>query len=95
MSLWDKIRPKVKQLFVSKGIFECELHLAGCWIHNALSFAHRHKRKWYLDKKELLGDFNQIVLACVPCHEKIEDDKEATEKHFVRLRDNREELEYV
>jgi len=85
-SLWERIRPKLKREFYKKGITTCELNLPGCWWDNALGFAHKHKRKWYLDKPELLGAFDQVVLACTPCHEKIEDDREATEEHFERLR---------
>jgi len=52
-----------------------------------LGFAHRHKRRWYKGKDpSLLDDFNQTVLACQPCHEKIEYDKELTQEMFMRLR---------
>lgn len=85
-SKWDRIRPALKREFLGRDITECELRLPGCWRNNALGFAHRHKRQWYLDKPELLGAFDQVVLACVSCHEKIEDDKVETERQFLRLR---------
>jgi hypothetical protein len=80
--LWNDERKKLKVLFESLGITHCEIMLPGCWFNNALGFAHRHKRKWYYDKPELLGDFNQVLLACNICHDKIEDDVELTEKYF-------------
>lgn len=49
------------------GITECELRLEGCWRNNALSFAHLDKRK-NLQGEEL----EEVVLACVPCHQKVE-----------------------
>ena len=73
---------KLKDLFVSKGITQCEM----CGSTFALSFAHRHKRIWYREFPELLSDFNQVLLLCVPCHEKIEYNKELTSNLFERLR---------
>ena len=73
---WAKARKKLKVIYEDKEITNCELRFKGCWVNNALSFAHRHKRKWYLDHPELLGEFKQTVLACIPCHDIIEDDKE-------------------
>ena len=84
---WAKARKKLKVIYEEKGITTCELRFKGkCWRNNALSFAHRHKRKWYLDHPELLGEFKQTVLACIPCHDIIEDDKELTEEVFKKLR---------
>lgn len=83
---WAKARKKLKVIYEEKGITKCELRFGCCWKNNALSFAHRHKRNWYLDKPELLGEFKQTVLACIPCHDIIEDDKELTEEVFKKLR---------
>jgi len=83
---WEEQRKKLKELYFSKGITSCELHLDGCWGNNALSFAHRHKRSWYYGNEELLGDFNQTLLVCIPCHNKIEFNKELTEELFNKLR---------
>lgn len=87
---WEAERQKLKQIFLDKGITSCEVRKSGCWRDNALSFAHQHKRIFYKIRgnEGLLGDFNQVLLACVPCHEKIENDKEETERLFQELRQN-------
>ncbi len=83
---WANYRRKLKKIYEEKGITTCEIKLGGCWKNNALSFAHRHKRKFYLDKPELIGDFNQTILACIYCHQFIEDNKILTEQIFNKLR---------
>ena len=83
---WDKARKKLKVIYENKGITTCEIRLKGCWINNGLSFAHRHKRNWYNLKPELLGSFDETLLSCISCHQKIENDKELTEKLFKQLR---------
>jgi len=83
---WKKIIPKLKKEFEAKGITSCELRFDGCWINNALSFAHRHKRHWYNTRPHLLGNFNQIILTCIPCHQKIEYNLDLTKEVFVKLR---------
>jgi hypothetical protein len=77
---------KLKKIYEDKGITNCELRFNDCWVNNALSFAHRHKRRWYLGQKKLLEDFNQTILACINCHQKIEYNKELTKEVFNRLR---------
>jgi hypothetical protein len=83
---WEDQRKKLKEIYLSKGITSCELHLEGCMRDNYLSFAHRHKRSWYWSNPELLGSFQQTLLACIPCHNKIEYKKELTEELFNKLR---------
>jgi len=83
---WDKARKKLKVIYEDKGIRYCEARLKGCWVNNALSFAHRQKRIEYYSKPELLGSFEETLLLCIPCHQKIENDKELTEKLFKQLR---------
>lgn len=86
---WTAARAKAKKVFEAKGITSCEIRLAGCWKNNALGFAHRHKRDWYYSegrKGELLGDFNHIIVACGPCHQKIEHNRELTLSIFKTLR---------
>ncbi len=83
---WEKHRENLKKEYYDKGITTCELRLPGCWINNALGFAHKHKRSWYLDCPDLLGSFNETLLACNPCHSIIENNKELTEKMFAKLR---------
>lgn len=81
-SSWESERQQLKKEYQTKGITSCELRLPGCWRDNALSFAHRHKRAWYLSHPELLGKFNQTLLACIPCHTQIEFNKKLTEELF-------------
>lgn len=76
----------LKKIYKSKGITACELKLKDCWGSKWSSFAHKHKRIWYKNKPKLLSDFNQTILACVPCHQKIEHDKKLTNKMFKKLR---------
>lgn len=83
---WDIARKKLKEIYEEKGIMTCELRLNGCWVNNALSFAHKKKRIEYYSKPELLGSFEETLLACIPCHQKIENNKELTEKLFKQLR---------
>lgn len=81
-------REILKKEFQKKGITSCELRFKNCWKTNALGFSHKHKRNWYLGKnnKELLWEFNQVILACNSCHFIIEYDKELTKKVFKKLR---------
>lgn len=76
----------LKKLYFSRGIVKCELKYENCWRDNTLSFAHRHKRRWYLSHKDLLWTFNQTILACNSCHHQIEYDSDRSEKEFQRLR---------
>lgn len=69
-------------MFIEKGITYCEK----CGSDFGLSFAHFHKRIWYRSQPEKLWDFNQVLLLCLRCHEKIEYDKELTKKIFIDLR---------
>ena len=78
--------PKLKKIYEDKDIVQCELKFDGCWHNNGLSFAHRHKRNWYLGQKHLLEDFNQTLLACIECHQRIEKNKKLTEKEFEKHR---------
>jgi hypothetical protein len=89
MKAYARIRPKIIQMFIEKGITRCELMLDGCLGDFALAPAHRHKRGWYYERPELLGDFFEVVLACVNCHDKIEFDKKLTEEMFIKIRDKR------
>lgn len=64
---WQEIRSDLKEEFAAKGIKTCEAHFKNCWIDNALSFAHKDKRR-NLTKEDL----RDCALLCVPCHSKIE-----------------------
>jgi|TARA_R100000501_G_C2569793_1_gene77092 hypothetical protein len=83
---WAKARKKLKLIYEDKGITSCEIKLVGCWRNNGLSFAHRKKRIEYYSCPEKLGEFNETLLACCNCHDKIENDKELTAKLFKQLR---------
>jgi len=82
----QKANQILREIFWEKGIMSCELMFKGCLGTLFTAFAHRHKRVWYYDKPELLIDFNQVVLACQHCHDKIEHNKKLTEEVFEKLR---------
>ena len=74
---------RLKKIFEDLGIRWCE----NCGKPYILSFAHRHKRKWYYDKPdEMLWNLKQVILACLICHDKMEKDSKLTEEIFMRLR---------
>lgn len=79
---WNNARRKLKKEYYAKNITTCELMLEGCTATNYLSFAHRYKRR----DPRCEHTFEQTILACIPCHNKIEYDKELTEKMFGILR---------
>ena len=78
---------KLDKIYKERGIDECEIRMFGCWINKHVNYAHRHKRFWYKSRPELLSEFNETILACNNCHQKIEYNGELTEKLFVELRD--------
>ena len=65
---WNSTRKTLKKEFEYKGITTCELRYEGCWINNALSYAHSKKRRFICTE----DDLREVALACVPCHQKIE-----------------------
>jgi len=80
---WYECKQKLKQEFMAKGITKCEI----CGKDFALSFHHRHKRRYYLgEKKKLLGSFNEVILLDAFCHDRLEYDKELTKQWFIKLR---------
>lgn len=79
---WQKCLKILKKEFESRGITRCEV----CGKDNFLSFAHLHKRRWYYGQEELLKDFNQVLLLCVPDHQLLEYNEELTKETFQRLR---------
>ena len=85
---WIKCREELKKEFERRGIIRCECQFPRCHNNNFLGFAHRHKRRWYYDKPELLKSFNQVILACNQCHNRLEQSRELTELTFKRLRGN-------
>lgn len=82
----DKVVEKLKKIYEEKGITTCELRLSDCWEDNGLSFAHRHKRIWYKGQEHKLSEFNQTILCCLQCHQKIEYKRSFSEMKFNELR---------
>lgn len=84
---WQKDREALIPEFISRGITSCEAILDGdCAGRLYTHFAHRHQRWWYIRRPHLLGKINQVILACDPCHGKMDHNKELLEKTFRRLR---------
>lgn len=79
---WNKAREILKREYQDRGITTCEGRLEGCWYNNALSFAHRYKR----DDPRCEHTYECTLLLCIPCHDKIEYDQQATERLFNKLR---------
>jgi len=91
----EKRRQKLKELYIKKGITECELKLPPtkeyperCWRNTALGFAHRSKRWKYIKHPEKLWTFKETILACNICHMKIEHDRLLTLSVFKKFRNN-------
>ena len=78
VGIWIKQRAKLKVEYEDRGITTCELRFEGCWFDNALGFAHRYKR----GDPRCEHTFEGTLLACNPCHDKIEYDRQLTEKMF-------------
>lgn len=77
---------KLKKIYADKGITTCELRLEGCTNNWALGFHHRHRRVDYRSWTEGLLSFNQTILCCVSCHEKVQYDKDLSDHYFGKLR---------
>ena len=64
-------------------VFCCEMRLPGCTGDYNLTFAHKHKRRWYYDKPdETLWKRSEWRLSCMHCHELQEYDKNITNQIF-------------
>lgn len=79
---WIKASDELEEEYLLKGITSCELRFEGCWGTQALHFAHRYKR----NDPRCEHTFEGTILACNPCHQKIEYDRDLTEKMFTKLR---------
>lgn len=77
---------KLKEIYQAKGISRCELQFQDCMGTWGLGFAHKRKRWEYIKCPEKLAEFNETILACTMCHQKIENNKELTEYVFKKLR---------
>lgn len=85
-AIWQRERKKIIQIFLEKGITGCEIRLNGCKGQLFCGIAHRKQRSEYYKNPEELSDFNECLLACQPCHEKIDHNKKLKEEMFKRLR---------
>lgn len=83
---WDKERLKLIKEYADKDIIFCEIGLKGCRGRLFCGFAHRHRRWYYKRRPKLLGTFEQTLLACSLCHQKVDCNKELLEATFLRLR---------
>lgn len=75
-----------KRIKLQNPVQYCEIQLEECLGTMYLTIAHKHKRAWYKGNVKLLSDPNEYVIGCVNCHNKIEHNKELTDKIFKRLR---------
>ena len=75
---WNQARKELKIIYEDKGITYCEV----CGTNSFLSFAHRYKR----NDPRCEHTYEGTLLLCIPCHEKIEYDQQATEDLFNKLR---------
>lgn len=64
---WDSKRAELKIEFEAIGITTCELRYENCANDDFLGFAHAAKRR-----KLKSEDLGHVILACNPCHDKIE-----------------------
>ncbi len=76
---------KIDKMFMDNGEFYCLVNLPGC---NAVPItrAHRHKVRFYNTQLDKFHARDQVIPACLPCHMKIEQDAELTEKIFMKVR---------
>jgi len=77
----QKSNKLLKDKFLKAGKTNCEI----CGSNQWLTFMHRKKRRYYTSLEEL-SDMNEVILACMSCHQKLEFNREETENIFSRLR---------
>lgn len=82
VDIWNTERARLKQEYIRKGKVSCEVQLEGCWRNNALSFAHRYKR----NDPRCTHTYKGTLCVCIPCHMKLEVNKELTNYYFNKLR---------
>lgn len=79
-------RKKIAEIAQEFDLCSCEARLDGCMGTFGIAPAHRNKREHYGGDVEKLSDYNEWIACCQFCHQKIEGDRELTEKVFKRLR---------
>ena len=93
-SLNLKANKKLKDIYEAKDIKKCETTLQGCWHVTGLSWHHRKPRISYHKKGDTdqeiidnLSCFNETLLVCPVCHDKLTRDKVLSNDFFTRLRE--------
>ena len=89
-----KANKKIAQMWIDKDIYYCEacavlydLDLLKWQCIQASSNAHRNGRVWYRGKpEELLWSFEQVIRACIPAHDFLDNNPEVKKTVFLRLR---------
>lgn len=83
-----EVNKKLREKYIELGVANnrCEIVLTGCLLTWPLAFAHRHRRWWYTKKQEMLSEYNQTIIACQFCHDKIDCNQKLLEEVFNRLR---------
>lgn len=81
----------LKRIYEERGKITCEARIPDvCMGDFALSWHHRHKRRWYKTKdhsrEPLLASFNQTILVCGACHDYLEQHPDKTREYFEKLR---------
>lgn len=92
----------VKPAFRERGITYCEnckwevenghcSYLTAVTRPKIYSFHHRHKRNWYKQftrqtEELLLGVFEQVMLVCAECHNRLEYDRELNKSRFQSIK---------
>lgn len=87
----QKTNQKLSRIYFDEDINYCELKPFKLSQYcsndpNGLTYAHRHKRGWYLGQEELLATLRQTVKGCIHCHQVMEKDAKLTKEIFEQLR---------
>lgn len=82
---WSNGVKDLKEVFAERNIFNCEINLEGCVRNNYLGFAHVMRRVNYTDEE--LADPHNVVLACQPCHNTVDNEirKDESEKLLLSI----------
>jgi hypothetical protein len=65
---WSETKKSLTCLFAQGSVTCCEINLPGCKRESFLTFAHSRKRRHIKTQQQL----EEVVLACVLCHMRIE-----------------------
>jgi hypothetical protein len=76
---------RLKKTYKEKGIESCEIRFPGCLGNYMLSFAHKESREAYRGNLELLGAFEETLLACQSCHNRLDDRSRTTKEESLKI----------